>query len=146
MKGHSIHTCFLQLKINCCQLSLSEPNPPGPIVILEKTTSSITVEWVEAPQMANTTFSYLVKYLSTQQDNKTVTTTNTSQTLPSLYSGTPYNMSVVTVGVLGFHSEEVWSSLVTTSECQHTHVHAHAQSFPNTYTQIQPRDVCFLYS
>eukprot|EP00063_Salmo_salar_P005253 XP_013980088.1 PREDICTED: receptor-type tyrosine-protein phosphatase eta-like isoform X1 [Salmo salar] len=92
----------------------TQPNPPGPIVILEKTTSSITVEWVEAPQMANTTFSYLVKYLSTQQDNKTVTTTNTSQTLPSLYSGTPYNMSVVTVGVLGFHSEEVWSSLVTT--------------------------------
>uniref|UniRef100_A0A673YMT0 protein-tyrosine-phosphatase n=1 Tax=Salmo trutta TaxID=8032 RepID=A0A673YMT0_SALTR len=92
----------------------TQPNPPGPIVILEKTTSSITVEWVEAPQIANTTFSYLVKYLSTQQDNKTVTTTNTSQTLLSLSSGTRYNMSVVTVGVLGFHSEEVWSSLVTT--------------------------------
>ncbi|KAM9570347.1 receptor-type tyrosine-protein phosphatase eta isoform 4-T4 [Salvelinus alpinus] len=92
----------------------TQPNPPGPIMILEKTTSSVTVEWGEAPLMANTTFSYLVKYLSTQLDNKTVTTTNTSQTLPSLSSGTPYNMSVVTVGVLGFHSEEVWSSLVTT--------------------------------
>ncbi|XP_045061143.1 receptor-type tyrosine-protein phosphatase eta-like [Coregonus clupeaformis] len=92
----------------------TQPNPPGPIVILEKTTSSITVEWGEAPLMANTTFSYLVKYLSTQTDEKTVNTTNTSHTLPSLSSGTPYNISVVTVGVLWFHSEEVWSSLVTT--------------------------------
>ncbi|XP_035646574.1 receptor-type tyrosine-protein phosphatase eta isoform X2 [Oncorhynchus keta] len=92
----------------------TQPNPPGPIGILEKTTSSITVEWGEAPLMANTTFSYLVKYLSTQRDSKTVPTTNTSQTLPSLSSGTPYNVSVVTVGVLGFHSEEVWSSSVTT--------------------------------
>ncbi|XP_029524358.1 receptor-type tyrosine-protein phosphatase eta-like isoform X3 [Oncorhynchus nerka] len=92
----------------------TQPNPPGPIGILAKTTSSITVEWGEAPLMANTTFSYLVKYLSTQRDSKTVTTTNTSQTLPSLSSGTPYNVSVVSVGVLGFHSEEVWSSSVTT--------------------------------
>lgn len=127
--------------------SLSDPNQPGPILILEKTTSSISVEWGEAPLMANTTFSYLVKYLSTQRDSKTVTTTNTSQTLLSLSSGTPYNVSVVSVGVLGFHSEEVWSSSVTTSECQHARVHAHAQSFPNAYTQTQPpRDVCFLYS
>ncbi|XP_064786415.1 receptor-type tyrosine-protein phosphatase eta isoform X2 [Oncorhynchus masou masou] len=92
----------------------TQPNPPGPIGILEKTTSSISVAWGEAPLMANTTFSYLVTYLSTQRDSKTVTTTNTSQTLPSLSSGTPYNVSVVSVGVLGFHSEEVWSSLVTT--------------------------------
>ncbi|CAB1323505.1 unnamed protein product, partial [Coregonus sp. 'balchen'] len=57
----------------------TQPNPPGPIVILEKTTSSITVEWGEAPLMANTTFSYLVKYLSTQTDEKTVNTTNTTE-------------------------------------------------------------------
>jgi hypothetical protein len=67
--------------------------------------------------MASTTFSYLVTYLSTQLNNKTVTLTNTSHTLPSLSSGTPYNISVATVGVLGLQSEKVWSSLVTTSEC-----------------------------
>ncbi|XP_052336601.1 receptor-type tyrosine-protein phosphatase beta-like isoform X12 [Oncorhynchus keta] len=90
------------------------PNQPGPILILEKTTSSISVEWGEAPLMASTTFSYLVTYLSTQLNNKTVTLTNTSHTLPSLSSGTPYNISVATVGVLGLQSEKVWSSLVTT--------------------------------
>ncbi|XP_045562202.1 receptor-type tyrosine-protein phosphatase eta isoform X3 [Salmo salar] len=90
------------------------PNQPGPIVILEKTTSSISVEWGEAPLMTNTTFSYLVTYLSTQLNNKTVTLTNTSHTLPNLSSGTPYNISVATVGVLGLQSEKVWSSLVTT--------------------------------
>ncbi|XP_029607466.1 titin isoform X6 [Salmo trutta] len=90
------------------------PNQPGPIVILEKTTSSISVEWGEAPLMTNTTFSYLVTYLSTQLNNKTVTLTNTSHTLSNLSSGTPYNISVATVGVLGLQSEKVWSSLVTT--------------------------------
>ncbi|XP_071005104.1 receptor-type tyrosine-protein phosphatase eta-like [Oncorhynchus clarkii lewisi] len=90
------------------------PNQPGPILILEKTTSSISVEWGEAPLMANTTFSYLVTYLSTQLNNKTVTLTNTRHTLPSLSSGTPYNISVATVGVLGLQSEKVWRSLVTT--------------------------------
>nr|XP_046208371.1 receptor-type tyrosine-protein phosphatase eta-like isoform X3 [Oncorhynchus gorbuscha] len=90
------------------------PNQPGPILILEKTTSSIYVKWGEAPLMASTTFSYLVTYLSTQLNNKTVTLTNTSHTLPSLSSGTPYNISVATVGVLGLQSEKVWSSLVTT--------------------------------
>uniref|UniRef100_A0A8C7J8E2 protein-tyrosine-phosphatase n=1 Tax=Oncorhynchus kisutch TaxID=8019 RepID=A0A8C7J8E2_ONCKI len=111
----------------------TQPNPPGPIGILEKTTSSITVEWGEAPLMANTSFSYLVKYLSTQLDSKTVTTTNTSQTLPSLSSGTPYNVSVVSVGVLGFHSEEVWSSSVTTSECQHAPVQTQPPPPPETF-------------
>uniref|UniRef100_A0A4W5NNG1 Fibronectin type-III domain-containing protein n=1 Tax=Hucho hucho TaxID=62062 RepID=A0A4W5NNG1_9TELE len=90
------------------------PNQPGPILILEKTTSSITVEWGEAPLMANTIFSYLVTYLSTQLNNKTVTLTNTSHTLPSLSSGTPYNISVAALGVLGLQSEKVWSSLVMT--------------------------------
>ncbi|XP_064859069.1 receptor-type tyrosine-protein phosphatase eta-like isoform X2 [Oncorhynchus nerka] len=90
------------------------PNQPGPILILEKTTSYISMEWGEAPLMASTTFSYLVTYLSTQLNNKTVTLTNTSHTLPSLSSGTPYNISVATVGVLGLQSEKVWSSLVTT--------------------------------
>ncbi|XP_055778233.1 receptor-type tyrosine-protein phosphatase beta-like isoform X1 [Salvelinus fontinalis] len=90
------------------------PNQPGPILVLEKTTSSISVEWGEAPLMANTPFSYLLTYLSTQLDNKTVPLTNTSRTLPNLSSGTPYNISVATVGVLELQSEKVWSSLVMT--------------------------------
>ncbi|XP_071261196.1 receptor-type tyrosine-protein phosphatase eta-like [Salvelinus alpinus] len=90
------------------------PNQPGPILVLEKTTSSISVEWGEAPLMANTTFSYLMTYLSTQLDNKMVPLTNTSRTLSNLSSGTPYNISVATVGVLEFQSEKVWSSLVMT--------------------------------
>ncbi|KAK6309243.1 hypothetical protein J4Q44_G00207060 [Coregonus suidteri] len=90
------------------------PNMPGPILILEKTTSSISVMWGEAPLMANTNFSYLVTYLSTQLNNNMSIIQTTNYTLPSLSSGTPYNISVATLGVLWLQSEKVWSSLVTT--------------------------------
>ncbi|KAL0968000.1 hypothetical protein UPYG_G00260820 [Umbra pygmaea] len=91
------------------------PNPPGNITILEKNTSFISVNWSEAPLMANTSFSYLVKvYNRTQLFNLMVNSSTTSQTLANLLSGTTYSISVTTVGSLGFQSKEVWIYNITT--------------------------------
>lgn len=40
----------------------------------------------------------------------------TSHTFTSLLSGTPYDLNVLTVGALGFESEEVKISMVNTSK------------------------------
>uniref|UniRef100_A0AAZ1Y1N2 Fibronectin type-III domain-containing protein n=2 Tax=Oreochromis aureus TaxID=47969 RepID=A0AAZ1Y1N2_OREAU len=89
------------------------PNPPGPIEILSKTTSSIETQWTEAPLMTGAKFYYLLTYTSSQQSNN-INTTNTSWNFSSLSSGTSYNISVTTVGELGFQSETVHIYMVTT--------------------------------
>uniref|UniRef100_A0AAZ1XZ88 Fibronectin type-III domain-containing protein n=1 Tax=Oreochromis aureus TaxID=47969 RepID=A0AAZ1XZ88_OREAU len=82
------------------------PNPPGPIKILSKTTSSTETQWTEAPLMTGAKFYYLLTYTSSQQ-SKNITTTNTRWNFSPLSSGTSYNISVTTVGELGFQSETV---------------------------------------
>ncbi|XP_006789650.2 receptor-type tyrosine-protein phosphatase eta [Neolamprologus brichardi] len=89
------------------------PNPPGRIDILSKTTSSIETRWVEAPLMTGANFYYLLTYTSSQQSNN-INTTNTSWNFSSLSSGTSYNISVTTVGELGFQSETVHVDMVMT--------------------------------
>ncbi|XP_031138584.1 receptor-type tyrosine-protein phosphatase eta isoform X2 [Sander lucioperca] len=88
------------------------PNPPGPIEILLKTTSSIHVRWKEAPLMNGASFYYQLTNLSAQ--GGTYITTNTSHTFGSLLSGTSYNFSVATVGAMNFESEMVQIYMVTT--------------------------------
>uniref|UniRef100_A0A3Q1AWF7 protein-tyrosine-phosphatase n=1 Tax=Amphiprion ocellaris TaxID=80972 RepID=A0A3Q1AWF7_AMPOC len=92
------------------------PNPPGPIEIMEKTTSSIEFSWGEAPRMSGASFHYQVTNKPSQGGgNITInTTTATNHTFASLPSGTSFNISVVTVGVLGFESGRVYSDMVTT--------------------------------
>ncbi|XP_074490158.1 phosphatidylinositol phosphatase PTPRQ [Sebastes fasciatus] len=89
------------------------PNPPGPIDILEKTTSSIAIVWKEAPLMTGTSFHYQLG-ISPTQGGGYINTTNTSHTFDSLRSGTPFNFSVATVGAIGFESERVQIHMVTT--------------------------------
>ncbi|XP_054633084.1 receptor-type tyrosine-protein phosphatase eta isoform X2 [Dunckerocampus dactyliophorus] len=89
------------------------PNPPGPMEILTKTTHSIEVRWSEAPLMAEGSFYYQLTS-TPSEGHGCVNTTNTSHTFEPLLSGTPYNISITTVGVMGFKSEKVHSSLVTT--------------------------------
>lgn len=50
------------------------------------------------------------------QGSGSISTNSTSHTFASLLSGTSYNISVATVGALGFKSDEVHSYLVTTSK------------------------------
>ncbi|XP_037623767.1 receptor-type tyrosine-protein phosphatase eta isoform X4 [Sebastes umbrosus] len=89
------------------------PNPPGPIDILEKTTSSIAIVWKEAPLMTGTSFHYQLG-ISPTQGGGYINTTNTSHTFDSLRSGTPFNFFVATVGAIGFESERVQIHMVTT--------------------------------
>ncbi|XP_065812681.1 receptor-type tyrosine-protein phosphatase eta [Labrus bergylta] len=89
------------------------PNPPGLIKVLKKTTSSLHIKWEEAPLMTGASFSYQLSNISTQ-GGEHISTTNTNLTFPSLQSGTPYSISVATVGVMGFQSEVVQIHNVTT--------------------------------
>uniref|UniRef100_A0A3Q2PB63 protein-tyrosine-phosphatase n=1 Tax=Fundulus heteroclitus TaxID=8078 RepID=A0A3Q2PB63_FUNHE len=90
------------------------PNPPGPIEILQKTTSSIELRWGEAPLMSNaSSYQYNLTYSLSQEDEK-VPSLTTNHTLLALLSGTSYNISVKTVGPMGFESESVYKYMVTT--------------------------------
>ncbi|XP_070827425.1 receptor-type tyrosine-protein phosphatase eta-like [Chaetodon trifascialis] len=89
------------------------PNPPGLIEIVAKTNSSIDVQWEEAPLMSGASFQYRLTYTSAH-GNDYILTTNTSYTFASLLSGTPYNISVTTVGAMHFESEEVQIFMVNT--------------------------------
>uniref|UniRef100_A0A3Q3L5T9 protein-tyrosine-phosphatase n=1 Tax=Mastacembelus armatus TaxID=205130 RepID=A0A3Q3L5T9_9TELE len=91
------------------------PNPPGPINILTKTTSSIHIEWMPAPLMTSASFVYQLNN-TPSQGGGCFNTTHTSYTFDSLLSGTSYNISVATVGAMGFMSEKVYSFMVTTSK------------------------------
>lgn len=91
------------------------PNPPGPLDILAKTNSSIDVKWQEAPLMTVGSFSYRLSITSPGGGDH-ISVVNTSHSFAALLSGTPYNISVLTVGVLGLESEEVQLSMVNTSK------------------------------
>lgn len=95
-------------------LSPSVPNPPGLITIPMKTTSSIDIQWGEAPLMINTSFQYRLTITSLEGGLCTPGTSN-SHSFASLLSGTPYNISVATVGAMGFESQKV-IDMVTTSK------------------------------
>ncbi|XP_022610174.1 receptor-type tyrosine-protein phosphatase eta isoform X3 [Seriola dumerili] len=89
------------------------PNPPGSIEVLTKTTSSIEIRWEEAPLMTGASFVYKLTNTPSQGDGVFITNT-TSHTFAPLLSGTSYNISIVTVGVMGFESERVHIYFVTT--------------------------------
>ncbi|XP_053174860.1 receptor-type tyrosine-protein phosphatase eta [Scomber japonicus] len=88
------------------------PNPPGPIEIMMKTTDSITIKWMAAPLMTNGSFYYKLKNISPLGSGYIITTNN-SYTFAFLDSGTSYNISVVTVGVMDFKSDKVQSQATT---------------------------------
>uniref|UniRef100_A0A8C3GCJ4 protein-tyrosine-phosphatase n=1 Tax=Cyclopterus lumpus TaxID=8103 RepID=A0A8C3GCJ4_CYCLU len=94
------------------------PNPPGSISVWMKTTSSIDISWNEAPLMAGAIFHYQLTDLSLQgeENNSTTNTTYTNHYFTSLLSGTSYNISIATVGAMGFKSEKVHINKVTTSK------------------------------
>lgn len=96
-------------------LSPAVPNPPGPFDVLAKTTSSIEIKWREAALMTGTSFKYRLS-ITSPEERVLLPSTHTSHTFTSLLSGTPYNISITTVGALNFESEEVQIHMVTTSK------------------------------
>ncbi|XP_058857758.1 receptor-type tyrosine-protein phosphatase eta [Acipenser ruthenus] len=89
------------------------PNAPGSISSDSKTTSSISLSWGSPVSMDPNSFNFSVTYSSNASDRKTLVTTSTSVQLSNLQSGTLYNMSVVTNGVMGFQSAAVTQSTST---------------------------------
>lgn len=65
--------------------------------------------------MAGASFHYELT-ITPSQGGGHINTTNISHIFASLVSGTSYNISVETVGVMNFTSERVQSYLVTTSK------------------------------
>lgn len=98
----------------CVSLSPSVPNPPGPIEVLNTTTSSIDINWTEAPLMSGASFQYQLLISLPHAD--VVFVNNTYYTFTSLPSGTPFSITVQTVGVMIFVSKEAQIRMVTTSE------------------------------
>lgn len=92
------------------------PNPPGPLHILAKTNSSIDIEWQESPLMTVGSFHYRLSITSPGGGVNFFETNATNLGFAPLLSGTPYNISVRTVGALGFESEEVQINMVNTSK------------------------------
>ncbi|KAM9376093.1 receptor-type tyrosine-protein phosphatase beta-like [Pholidichthys leucotaenia] len=88
------------------------PNPPGQIEILMKKTDSIEITWGEAPQMSQGLFHY--ELTITPSKEKEISVTINNYTFPSLSSGTSHNISVATVGQMGFKSSKSYSLMVTT--------------------------------
>ncbi|TWW75630.1 Receptor-type tyrosine-protein phosphatase eta, partial [Takifugu flavidus] len=89
------------------------PNPPGPLHIPAKTNNSIDVKWQEAPLMTKGSFHYRVS-ITAPEGGVNVPGTITNHTFTSLLSGTSYNLTVLTVGALGFESEKVQIYTVNT--------------------------------
>ncbi|KAM9807799.1 receptor-type tyrosine-protein phosphatase eta-like [Neosynchiropus ocellatus] len=88
------------------------PNRPGPIEILKKTTGSVTLQWAEPILMENAEFHYRVEI--SPFGTKFAWTTDTSYTFELLDSGTPYPITVATVGAMNLESDPVTINSVTT--------------------------------
>ncbi|XP_068169430.1 receptor-type tyrosine-protein phosphatase eta-like [Antennarius striatus] len=102
------------------------PNAPGPIHIQTKTTDSISIKWEEAPLMTGASFYYRL-IITSSQSIVDIPSTNNSHSFSSLLSGTSYNMSVATVGIMDLESEPVWIHMVTTRPFNVKHLDASSE-------------------
>ncbi|KAM6936903.1 receptor-type tyrosine-protein phosphatase eta-like [Xenentodon cancila] len=122
------------------------PNPPGPIEILKKTSSSIELKWEEAPLMTGASFHYVLNYtlpdkISQQQDiSISIPSANTSYILSPLDSGTPYTITLKTVGPMNFESDIVRSGNVTTRPLSVTFLNSAPKETSINVTWSKPHD------
>uniref|UniRef100_A0AAZ1XKE4 protein-tyrosine-phosphatase n=1 Tax=Oreochromis aureus TaxID=47969 RepID=A0AAZ1XKE4_OREAU len=78
------------------------PNPPGSITVKSQTVNSINFTWALPQNMRHNQYNFSV--ITT---NNTFVTKDNWFLLGNLPSGSPYNISVVTVGVMGYKSTSV---------------------------------------
>ncbi|KAI1903976.1 hypothetical protein AGOR_G00000940 [Albula goreensis] len=90
------------------------PNPPGAVQTVSQTTGSISISWDRPPNMETANYSFII---SAQPhltgENRT---SENSYILENLISGTPYNISVVTEGPMGYRSTAVTAQIYTRPE------------------------------
>lgn len=94
---------------------VSDPNKPGEFKEVSKRTRSLLLRWAEAQGMTVGSFNYTLTYWL-GLNSSWFLTTNTTFLLDNLQSGTSYNVSVATVGPMGFKSESVFRYSLTTSK------------------------------
>uniref|UniRef100_A0A8C2A0V7 protein-tyrosine-phosphatase n=1 Tax=Cyprinus carpio TaxID=7962 RepID=A0A8C2A0V7_CYPCA len=85
---------------------LADPNRPGEIKILLKSSHSLLFQWDEAESMTAGSLNYNLTYWPSYNTSQYLTPNNTFL-LDGLRSGTTYNVSVVTVGPMGFQSDPI---------------------------------------
>lgn len=91
--------------------SCSVPNPPGAITVESQTVNSITFTWLRPVDMNHRQYNFSVSHA--RGSNRTE---NNSFLLDNLESGSPYNITVVTVGVMEYESTAVTTENYT-SKC-----------------------------
>lgn len=84
------------------------PTPPGPISVVSQTVEAINFTWPSPQMMEHQQYRFRVS--SVQGTN---TTNKTWFLLEGLESGSPYYISVVTVGVRDYWSTEVTAQIYT---------------------------------
>ncbi|XP_056384175.1 receptor-type tyrosine-protein phosphatase beta-like [Hyla sarda] len=89
------------------------PTPPENINFSSITTRNLTLSWSEPVNMTGVNKSYIITYGIFPSTNLTETSNTTNVTLQNLISGSNYSISVVTVGVRGYQSSPVSSSVYT---------------------------------
>ncbi|XP_075181473.1 receptor-type tyrosine-protein phosphatase eta-like [Anomaloglossus baeobatrachus] len=95
------------------------PAPPRNLTFNTIGINILSLSWMEPVNMAGVTKSYNISYGMSPSTTLSVTSTTTNVTLQSLISGTNYSISVVTVGVRGYQSSPVTTSVYTIiPECQ----------------------------
>ncbi|XP_075694191.1 receptor-type tyrosine-protein phosphatase beta-like [Rhinoderma darwinii] len=88
------------------------PTQPRSLTINTIGTNILTLSWVEPVNMSDVNKSYNITYRNSS-DTWTVTSNTTNVVLQSLTSGTNYTITVVTVGVRGYPSSPVSTSVYT---------------------------------
>ncbi|KAG8550864.1 hypothetical protein GDO81_029631, partial [Engystomops pustulosus] len=89
-----------------------DPTPPRNIAINTVGTNSLRLSWTEPVDMTGVDKSYNISY-GNSSGTWTVTSNTTSISLQNLTSGTNYTITVVTVGVRGYQSSPVTTSVYT---------------------------------
>ncbi|KAM9753688.1 receptor-type tyrosine-protein phosphatase eta [Menidia menidia] len=87
---------------NVTQCNATFPNPPGPITVAFETVNSINFTWERPENMGHDQYNFTVS--SGAANNRTG---NNWFLLENLKSGSPYSISVITIGVWGYTSTEV---------------------------------------
>ncbi len=86
----------------------SVPNPPGPITVVSQTVESIKFTWPFPENMTSNQYNFRVSSF-----NGSILIENNWFLLGNLQSGSLYNISVVTVGLMNYESTAVTTSNYT---------------------------------
>ncbi|XP_028263428.1 tenascin-X isoform X3 [Parambassis ranga] len=90
------------------------PTPPGPIIITQRTNSSLQLAWETPTRMKDApNITYSITYQSSGAVIQSKVSTENSTELSQFQSGTCYNITVQTVGPQNLNSTAVYSSTYT---------------------------------